>query len=124
MPGIGLPRKTRPCERNRRITMNETLILALSLVAGEALGVIFFGGLWWTIRKGVSSKQPAVWFFGSLLLRMAIALVGFYFIGRGHWHRVVMCLLGFVIARLVIMWLTRSSGENQARPAPEASHAP
>jgi F1F0 ATPase subunit 2 len=104
--------------------MNETLILALSLVAGEALGVIFFGGLWWTIRKGVSSKQPAVWFFGSLLLRMAIALVGFYFIGRGHWHRVVMCLLGFVIARLVITWLTRSAGENQARPAPEASHAP
>jgi F1F0 ATPase subunit 2 len=104
--------------------MNETLILALSLVAGGALGAAFFGGLWWTIRKGVSSKQPAMWFFGSLLLRMAIALVGFYFVGRGHWHRLVMCLLGFVIARLIVTWLTRSSGENQTSAGPEASHAP
>ena len=104
--------------------MNETLILALSLVAGEALGAIFFGGLWWTIRKGVSSKQPAMWFFGSLLLRMAIALVGFYFVGRGHWQRLTICLLGFVIARLAITWLTKPSGENQTRTGPEASHAP
>ncbi len=106
------------------ITMNETLRLALSLVAGGMLGAIFFGGLWWTIRQGVSSKQPAVWFFGSLLLRMAIALVGFYFIGRGHWHRVVMRLLGFVLARLVVTWLTRSSVENQPCTEPEANHAP
>jgi F1F0 ATPase subunit 2 len=28
------------------------------------LGVIFFGGLWWTVRKGLSSKRPA-----SLALR-------------------------------------------------------
>jgi len=104
--------------------MNETLMLVVSLIAGEALGAVFFGGLWWTIRKGVSSKQPALWFSGSLLLRMAIVLVGFYFIGRGHWHRLVMCLLGFIIARLVVTWLTRSSVEDQTHTAPEASHAP
>ena len=60
--------------------MNESLTLALALVAGVLLGAIFFGGLWWTVRKGVSSEQPALWFFGSLLLRMSIALAGFYFV--------------------------------------------
>ncbi|MGA2174878.1 MAG: ATP synthase subunit I [Verrucomicrobiota bacterium] len=104
--------------------MNETLTLALAWAAGGVLGAIFFGGLWWTVRKGVSSKQPALWFFGSLLLRMSIALAGFYFIGRGHWERLLLCLLGFVIARLVVTWLTRLPGENQTRPAQEASHAP
>ena len=54
------------------MTMNETLALALALAAGVLLGAIFFGGLWWTVRKGVSSEQPALWFFGSLLLRMSI----------------------------------------------------
>ena len=54
--------------------MNELLTLALALVAGLLLGAIFFGGLWWTVRKGISSKQPALWFLGSLLLRMSIAL--------------------------------------------------
>ena len=49
--------------------MNEVLTLALALLAGVALGAVFFGGLWWTVRKGVSSKHPALWFLGSLLLR-------------------------------------------------------
>jgi len=104
--------------------MNETLALALALVAGGVLGAVFFGGLWWTVRKGVSSKQPAFWFFGSLLLRTSIALVGFYFVGRGHWERLVVCLCGFVVARLVVTWLTRPSGENKDRTTQEASHAP
>jgi len=65
--------------------MNETLMLVLAGVTGFVLGAVFFGGLWWTVRKGVSSPRPALWFFGSMLLRMSIVLVGFYFIGSGHW---------------------------------------
>lgn len=101
--------------------MNETLTLVLAWVAGAALGAMFFGGLWWTIRKGLSSPQPALWFLGSLLLRMSLALAGFYFVSGGHWERLLLCLLGFVMARLAVTWLTRSSGENLT---PETSHAP
>jgi len=104
--------------------MSETLTVVLAGMAGMALGAVFFGGLWWTVRKGLSSPRSAIWFFGSLVLRMSIALVGFYFVGRGHWERLVVCLLGFIIARLIVTWLTRPSGENQTRPAQEASHAP
>ena len=103
--------------------MNETLTLVLALVTGVLLGAMFFGGLWWTIQKGVSSQRPVFWFFGSLLLRMSIILTSFYFIARGHWERLLVCLLGFIIARLIVTWLTRPSEENQTRPAQEASHA-
>ena len=103
--------------------MNETLILVLALATGILLGAIFFGGLWWTVQKGVSSNRPALWFFGSLLLRTSIALVGFYFIARGHWERLLVCLLGFVMARLIVMWLTRAA-EKPTYLAQEASHAP
>ena len=103
--------------------INETLILVLVLATGVLLGAIFFGGLLWTVQKGVSSKRPALWFFGSLLLRTSIALVGFYFIARGHWERLLVCLLGFVIARLIVMWLTRAA-EKPTYLAQEASHAP
>ena len=34
--------------------MNERSRLMLAWLAGSALGAIFFGGLWWTVRKGVS----------------------------------------------------------------------
>jgi F1F0 ATPase subunit 2 len=102
---------------------HEPLSLVLVLVAGILLGAMFFGGLWWTVQKGLSSKQPALWFFGSLLLRMSIALTGFYFVGRGHWERLVVCLLGFVIARLIV---TRFIGAAAMATdlAQDASHAP
>jgi F1F0 ATPase subunit 2 len=100
------------------MAMNETLTWALAWLAGSVFGVIFFGGLWWTVRKGVLSRQPAYWFFVSLVLRMSITLAGFYFVGRGQWKRLLWCLLGFVMARLVVTWLTR-----QTRPAQETSHA-
>lgn len=103
--------------------MDENLSLALALVAGIMLGTIFFGGLWWTVRKGVSSKRPALWFLVSFLLRMSIAMSGFYFIGREHWERLLACLLGFIIARLVVTRLTRASVEKQNRPEKEAGHA-
>ena len=104
--------------------MSDALFLVLAFVTGVLLGAIFFGGLWWTVRQGISSRQPALWFVGSLLLRMSITLVGFYLVGRGDWERLLLCLLGFVIARLAVMWLTRLSEYKQARPAQGASHAP
>jgi len=104
--------------------MNEFLGWALALAAGLSLGAIFFGGLWWTVRKGVSSKHLAHWFLGSLLLRMSLVLVGFYFVGRGNWLRLVACLLGFIIARFGVMRLTRTPIEHPCDTAKEAPHAP
>ena len=104
--------------------MNNFLFLTLALVAGLLLGAIFFGGLWWTVRKGVSARQPALWFLTSILTRMGIVLVGFYFVGRGDWRRLVSCLLGFIIARFIVMRLTRPPVEQQNSAAKEASHAP
>ena len=104
--------------------MNNFLILALTLVAGLLLGAIFFGGLWWTVRKGVSSKHPALWFLGSMVLRMSIVLAGFYFVGQADWHRLVVCLLGFIIARYIVMRLTRMPIEHPDYAAREASHEP
>ena len=98
------------------ITVNEIGALLLALVTGALLGMIFFGGLWWTVQKGFASKQPALWFFGSLLLRTGIVLAGFYLVGRGHWERLLVCMVGFLVARLIVTlrlgsgqaWVTRT----------------
>ena len=103
--------------------MDETLRLILAGVAGVGLGAIFYGGLWWTVRKGVSSRRPALWLVASLLLRMSIVLAGFYFVAGAHWHRLLACLLGFFVARLLVTRLIRSPCADRASPTPEASHA-
>jgi F1F0 ATPase subunit 2 len=103
------------------MTTSDVLALVLAGVAGLLLGAMFFGGLYLTVRQGVSSRSPALWFFGSLVVRMGIALAGFYFVSDGSWQRLVACLLGFVVARLVVTWLTRPP----ERPAaPGDRHAP
>jgi F1F0 ATPase subunit 2 len=81
--------------------------LTLALLAGVLLGSIFFGGLWWTIRQGISSRSPAVWFLCSLLLRTGISVSGFYFVSRGDWRKLLACLFGFLLARIFMMRLTR-----------------
>jgi F1F0 ATPase subunit 2 len=86
--------------------MFETTTLILALLAGVALGAIFFGGLWWTVRFGLSSAHPAVCFLGSYLLRTAVSLAGFYFVSRGDWRKLLACLLGFFIARLLVTRFT------------------
>ena len=104
--------------------MNEFLILAFALAAGLSLGAIFFGGLWWSVRRGVSSRHPAVWFLGSVLVRTGIVLVGFHLVGRGHWERLVLCLVGFVVARFVVMRINRTPAGRSGSPPKEAGHAP
>ena len=103
--------------------MTEILNVIPALVAGVSLGAIFFGGLWWTVRRGVSSTRPARWFFGSLLLRTSITLVGFYVVSNGHWERLLLCLLGFTIGRLIVIRLTRFA-EKPTHLGQEVNHAP
>ena len=95
--------------------MTELPNLALPLLAGSMLGTIFFGGLWWTVRLGLVSPWPAVWFLSSFVLRTAISLAGFYLVGHSDWHRLLACLLGFVAARASVTWLTRATAPSKNR---------
>lgn len=101
--------------------MNDTMLPGLALFAGLLLGTQFFGGLWWTVKKGLSSPRPALWFFTSLLLRTGITLSGFYFVSGNDWKRMLACLCGFFIARVIITRLTAIPTANAAK---EAIHAP
>jgi F1F0 ATPase subunit 2 len=85
--------------------MVEMLTLLLVTGAGLMLGTAYFGSLWWTIRKGLTSKHPAFLFLASLLLRMSLTLAVFYFIADGRLKLLLMCLLGFVIGRFIMVRL-------------------
>jgi len=105
--------------------MNEPLTLVLSGLAGVGLGAFFFGGLWWTVRKGMASPRPALWFFGSLVVRTAMVLAGFYFVGGSDGTLLIICLLGFITARVLVMRLMRPaiSLEKTTKEASHATHA-
>ncbi len=103
--------------------MTDALSFISSLIAGLMLGAFFFGGLWWTVRKGVKSERVAVWFFGSMLLRTGVVMLGFYLLLGDNWQRMLAGLFGFFIARLIVTRLTREA-EQPKLLAQEADHAP
>ena len=99
--------------------MTDVLTLAFDLTAGLMLGAIFYGGLWWTVRR-VCAGAAGLWLVASFLLRSAVALAGFYAIARATWSGAIACLVGFFAARMVVTRITRI---RSAASAPLASGA-
>jgi F1F0 ATPase subunit 2 len=96
--------------------MTDAASWAGAFLAGVALGCVFFGGLWWTVRRGAASAAPAWWFVASLVLRIALVLAGFYAIGAGQPARMGLCLLGFLMARVIVLRSTRRTPAVEAPP--------
>lgn len=87
-----------------------------AVVAGALLGSFFFGSLWLTVRQLPTTAWPVRLVIGSYFGRMAIALLGFYLIMQGDWHRAIAGLFGFILARIVFTrWL-------QPRPRSLSQH--
>ncbi|MFH1813218.1 MAG: ATP synthase subunit I [Pseudomonadota bacterium] len=96
--------------------MADAGIWAGALLAGAVLGAVFFGGLWWTVRRGMVSAEPARWLFASLVVRTAIVLAGFHVVGAGQPGRLGLCLLGFLLARAIILRVTRPAAAVMGPP--------
>ncbi len=103
--------------------MNDVFFMIVAFGVGILLGAFYFGGLWWTVLKGVASVRPALWFGSSMLLRTSVILVGFYLVGRDHWARMLVCFFGFVVSRVLVMRLTRSAKISPTNSKREVHHA-
>ena len=108
--------------------MSETLMILSAGVAGIGLGVLFFGGLWLTVKRCVSAQRPGLLAFVSLIVRMGVILAGFYVVAGAQWQRMLACLVGFVVARFLatrfIPSLIWRCATRRSPPSAEATHAP
>ena len=89
--------------------MNDIGPVIGALTAGMVLGALFFGGLWWTVRRGLTAANPALWFGLSALVRIAITVSILYCVARSGWPSLLACLCGLLIARIAVTRLTRSA---------------
>ena len=90
---------------------------SVAFVAGAALGCFFFGSFWITVRQLPTTGWPIRLIIGSYFGRMAIAFLGFYLIMQGDWQRAVAGLLGFLIARFVIVRGLQAHHREISKPA-------
>jgi len=102
--------------------MNEISNIVLPFIVGLLLGITFYGGLWYTVNKLTASKMPALLIMSSFVFRIGIVLVGFYSIGIGDWKKLVVCLVGFIVARFTVIHYTKSMDGKALQIKKEAVH--
>jgi len=112
-PGSGLGRLLEP------VASIDPVASGTALLVGLALGALFFAGLLWTVRRGLTSTHPALLFLTSLLLRTTLVVAGILWTTGGAPTQVVVCLSGFLIARVIVMRLA-SRDRQEVRDAAQS----
>jgi F1F0 ATPase subunit 2 len=79
--------------------MISPLSFVLLFLGGFGLGLLFFGGLWATVRAIPTSRHPALLTLASFWGRTAVVMVGLLLVMDGLWERALAGLLGFVFSR-------------------------
>ncbi len=70
---------------------------------GVLLGLMYFGGLWWTVSAVTRHRVPAWWLAVSFVVRVALLTAGLYFVLLiSVWH-LAACLMGWLAARMALM---------------------
>ena len=79
------------------------LHILLAFFVGLGIGLFYFGGLWWTVLRLPAAERRGLWAMGSFLVRTFVSLFGFYLVMDGRWERLLVSLLGFLIARAILV---------------------
>ncbi len=74
-----------------------------SLLAGMAVGLFYFGGLWWTVRRLPAVRRPAMWILSSYLIRITVCVGAMFLVSQGRWERILILLAGFLAVRLLMV---------------------
>lgn len=94
------------------------LKLLLLIAVGFAVGLLYFLGLWWTLKGLPADGGWTGRFVGSFVLRAAFVVAVFYLLMGNDWRRIFALILGFMVARFVmvrrIRELSASEGKEQA----------
>ena len=84
--------------------------------AGVALGLLFFGGLNWTIHRLPHTRHPMALALGSLLVRTALLVGAILWVGQAIWQRYVVILAGILVARVAAVRVWGMPRTSTAKP--------
>lgn len=93
--------------------------LFLAFAAGGVLSTFYFGGLWMTVQRAVTSDHAQGLLLASFVVRAGVVLLGFYLVilvAGTRWPILVASLVGFLAVRTVLIqrWRPRSATASEA----------
>lgn len=88
-----------------------SISVMLSVLAGVALGSVFYGGLWFTVRRLSSSLHPGLLALASFWIRSFLVVAGFVLLMKQRWQYGLIALVGFTLVRQAIAKFLPNSRE-------------
>lgn len=76
--------------------------LIVATAAGIIIGILFYGGLWLTVRALITARRPAMLAVASFWIRTAMVLGSVVLIARGRWQSAVAVLAGIALSRTAV----------------------
>ncbi len=81
----------------------EIFYYGLALVWGLALGLFYFGGLWWTLRIFTQKARARLWFGLSFLIRAFVVMLFFWIIVEKNIGAFFITFAGFFLMRFFLI---------------------
>jgi len=76
--------------------------LFLGAIWGVLLGIFYFGGLWFTVRRVHRVRRPHRYLLTSFILRSSVTFIGFWLVLQHDPLQFLSALPFFILPRLVI----------------------
>lgn len=92
------------------------LTFALAGAGGALIGLLYFGILWWTVRRIPTARFPAALVAGTFLVRATLAAAGIVVVSRGEFLPLLTAIAGFLVARTILIRVVGRSLDH-VRPA-------
>ena len=83
--------------------------MIVRFIGGILLGIIFFGGLYWSIKQLSKAKYPAILMSISALVRMGVLIVGIYLLSDNNIKNILSILLGVILVKIVMIFTVQKN---------------
>jgi F1F0 ATPase subunit 2 len=83
--------------------MAEVFGLLVPTAGGAVLGLLYFGGLWVTVRRLPAARHPGLLMLASFLVRTALVGAGFVALLAGEPLRLAVALVAFLAVRILLV---------------------
>ncbi len=77
--------------------------MAIALFGGIILGLIFFGGLQFSVNMINTVKHPAIFMTMSFIIRMLILLIGLYILAQNNFINLLVCSFSVILMKAVLV---------------------
>lgn len=88
--------------------------MIISFFIGLFLGVLYFGGLYFSTQKFSDVKSPALFMILSLVIRMGILIGGFYYLSKLGYKNIFIGFIAVMLVRFIMVFSIKNHPSKSA----------